>query len=95
MTTNTVPRLRHSMCRNPDCWVCLKDAITLGEYFEDQTGCSLVDHLGEYRRFMDTRLGRSSETEYGWFHPAVFDVSNVKAYIKTWDDDGLESEVEG
>jgi hypothetical protein len=55
--------------------------VKLEERLRKKTGIMPCDHLCQYRKFIDKRLGRSSETEWGWACLEVFEEENIKAYL--------------
>ncbi len=73
---------RHPNCKQDNCEVCLEDHEALEERLRKEMGGNLIDHLCQYRKFMDKRLGRSSETDWGWACPEVFEEENIKAYLR-------------
>ena len=79
--------LRHPNCKLVRCEVCLSDHEALQHELERRTGTDQIDHLGCYRRFMDARLGQSSETEWGWSAPVIFEEVNIEAYVRDWKGD--------
>ena len=72
---------RHPNCKEDECRICLEDHEALEDRLGKETGVMLCDHLCQYRRFIDKRLGRSSETEWGWGCPEIFEEGNIKAYL--------------
>ncbi len=74
---------RHPNCKLDHCLICLADHEALEERLKKETGVTLVDHLSLYRKFMDARLGRSSETQWGWATREVFEEDNIRAYINS------------
>lgn len=77
--------LHHPFCQRECCEVCLNDHYNLGEYLKSKCGnLSRVDWLGEYRTFMDKRMGHSTETKWGWGDPVIFKSDHVEAFILSW-----------
>lgn len=80
--------LRHPNCRKHDCLVCLRDHKDLGKLLDTLCEVPLfnnkVDHLQNYRTWLDERLGHSAETPYGWAVPAAFEVENILRYVYEW-----------
>ncbi len=74
--------LNHPFCKKDNCHICMVDHENLELYLKTLTGEGNVDHLDRYRNFMDKRLGRSSETRWGWAHPVVFEQENIDAYAE-------------
>lgn len=77
--------LRHPNCEIANCKSCLADHEALEEALRLRTGLETVEHLDKYRSFMDKRLGKSSETEWGWARSEVFEEKNIEAYVKSWE----------
>ena len=81
------PLMRHYRCANRECKTCLADALALDEYLSTATGVDRkhCDFLGDYRRWLEREWpGVEVETEYGWFGPAVFNPTNINAYVQSW-----------
>lgn len=74
---------RHQNCQDHGCKICLKDIQTLGDEIESRLGLHHLDHLGEYRKWLDAN-DIPSETAWGWATPEVFDEKNVSAFISSW-----------
>jgi hypothetical protein len=84
MSEKTLPISRHWMCQESRCEICLADAESLGDYLRSQCGGANNDWLSRYRSFMDKRLQRSSETQYGWFDPVIFLPEHLTAFVNDW-----------
>ena len=78
---------RHPYCKITHCDICLEDMEALEEHLRLKTGIENMDHLSKYRSFIDKRLGKNTETEWGGAIPEVFEDGNIEAYIKIWTED--------
>jgi hypothetical protein len=79
------PLPRHNYyCKEHRCAICLEDAFELEIYLREKCGGGNNDWLARYRTFMDKELGRSSETEFGWFDPIIFQQKYLDKFINNW-----------
>lgn len=80
-----LPVPHHPFCRESRCSVCLDDHVALERYLAEATDCDpKADWLRRYRQFMDKRLGRSTQTEWGWADPVIFEPEHLEAFIQEW-----------
>ena len=81
------PKLTHQFCQNPDCRICLREHLYLGEFLREQIGNNREDWLGKIHWF----IGKNAwcrerfitpNTIYGWAHPAQFRKEVLDMFIR-------------
>jgi len=92
MIDTKYPTIRHPFCRASRCEFCLDDHLAVGSWLRERCHPARpVDFLAQYRAFMDRRLGRSSQTEYGWGDPVIFKSEHLTAFVEQWRNDHAET----
>ena len=74
--------LRHRFCRDTECRQCLADHESFGKELEKKTFDSYPDHLGLFRKWIESQVSYEVETEWGWSHPDIITEEFADAYAK-------------
>jgi len=76
-------KTRHTNCQNPECDVCLEDALSLDRLLVEKTENETFDMLSAYRKFLDSKK-IPSESKHGWPNENAYNDKNIDAFCKEW-----------
>lgn len=70
MTISKKIGLTHKFCEDAHCRQCLKEHLDFEKLLEKLTGdYKKTDHLGKFRKWIESKVGYEAETDWGWAHP--------------------------